>query len=50
MNLVERYPIKMDFRLDADLRDQLQENANNMGISISALIRMILKQTMDNLS
>jgi len=45
MIYMEKYPVRMEVRLDNEMRDQLQEKVLKLGISTSAYIRMIISET-----
>lgn len=47
MNYMEKFPVRVEVRLDEDLRDQLQDKVLKLGISTSAYIRMIISQTLN---
>jgi antitoxin component of RelBE/YafQ-DinJ toxin-antitoxin module len=47
MNYMEKFPIRVEVRLDNELRDQLQEKVLKLGISTSAYIRMIISETLN---
>jgi antitoxin component of RelBE/YafQ-DinJ toxin-antitoxin module len=47
MNYMEKFPIRVEVRLDNELRDQLQEKVLKLGISTSAFIRMIISETLN---
>lgn len=44
---MEKFPIRVEVRLDNELRDQLQEKVLKLGISTSAFIRMIISETLN---
>ena len=48
MNYMEKFPVRVEVRLDEDMRDQLQDKVLKLGVSTSAFIRMILKQTLNS--
>jgi len=47
MDYMEKFPVRMEVRLDEDMRDQLQDKVLKLGISTSAYIRMIINQTLN---
>ena len=47
MNYMEKFPVRVEVRLDEDMRDQLQDKVLKLGISTSAYIRMIISQTLN---
>ena len=47
MNYMEKFPIRVEVRLDNEMRDQLQEKVLKLGISTSAYIRMIISETLN---
>ena len=47
MIYMEKFPVRMEVRLDEDMRDQLQEKVLKLGISTSAYIRMIISETLN---
>ena len=47
MIYMEKFPVRMEVRLDEDMRDQLQDKVLKLGISTSAYIRMIISETLN---
>jgi antitoxin component of RelBE/YafQ-DinJ toxin-antitoxin module len=47
MIYMEKYPVRMEVRLDNEMRDQLQKKVLKLGISTSAYIRMIISETLN---
>jgi len=43
MSMPERYPVRLNLRLDEKTRDQVQHTANRLGISSASLIRLLVK-------
>jgi len=43
MKMAERYPVRLNLRLDVETRDQVQKTANKLGISSASLIRLLVK-------
>jgi len=48
MNYMEQFPVRIEVRLDEETRNQLQDKVVKLGVSTSAFIRMILKQTLNS--
>lgn len=41
--MAERFPVRMNLRLDQETRDLVQDTANKLGISSASLIRLLVK-------
>ncbi len=41
---MKNYPIRINVRMTESQRDVLQEKANKMGVSVSALMRLMINQ------
>jgi len=41
---MKNYPIRMNVRMTEIQRDVLQDKANKMGVSVSALLRLMINQ------
>lgn len=41
---MKNYPIRMNVRMTESQRDILQDKANKMGVSVSALLRLMITQ------
>jgi antitoxin component of RelBE/YafQ-DinJ toxin-antitoxin module len=44
MNYMEKFPVRLNVRMEEDLRDEAQKIAMKMGVSTSALFRIAMKQ------
>lgn len=41
---MEKYPVRLNVRMEENLRDEAQKIALSMGVSTSALFRLAMKQ------
>tara|TARA_R100001163_G_scaffold40770_1_gene30888 strand:- start:76 stop:246 length:171 start_codon:yes stop_codon:yes gene_type:complete len=41
---MKRYPIRLNFRMTEEERDELQRRAHQLDISTAALVRLLIKQ------
>lgn len=44
MNYERKYPVRLNVRMEENLRDEAQKIAHKMGVSTSALFRIAMKQ------
>lgn len=44
MNYERKFPVRINVRMEEDLRDEAQKIAFKMGVSTSALFRIAMKQ------
>lgn len=44
---MKKYPVRLNVRMEEDLRDKSQKMAHQLGISTSALFRLAMKQLIE---
>lgn len=49
MEYMEKYPYRLNIRMDEMMRDEVQKRALQLNVSSAALIRLLIKKQIQNL-